>query len=184
MTDIRDDLDATLAHVWHLLETGAADSDAPARTLVLATVGVQGGAEARMVILRGVLRDENLLHIHTDIGSHKIAEIATDPSATLLIWDSGQKLQVRLRSTLAVRPGTAEEWARVPAPSRRAYGSAPPPGQPIASPDDARHGADPASFAVIEARVEEIETLCLSSDGHRRARFRCTDGFAGQWLAP
>ena len=63
MTEIWGDLDATLSHVWTLLETGAA----PARTLALATVGLRGGGEARMVVLRAAFRGENLLQIHTEL---------------------------------------------------------------------------------------------------------------------
>lgn len=184
MTETSDDLEATLAHVWATLAYGVEDSAAPARTLALATVGLDGGAEARMVILRSFCAEDATLAIHTDNASHKVGEILLQARGTLLHWDPETKLQIRLRTTLSTREGTAEEWARVPGTSQLAYGGTPPPGRPISAPDAAGRTADPARFAVIDARITEVETLWLRNNGHRRARFQRNAGFTGVWLAP
>lgn len=173
-----------LNDVWLRLDPGVAERNAPARHLVLATVGRGGGGEARTVVLRAADRRQGLLCLHTDSASAKVAELTAQPLATLLLWDPPAQVQARLRCTIAARPGTDEEWQRVPDPSRRAYGGGPPPGRPILSPGDYGADADRARFTVLEAEVAEIDVLHLGGLRHLRARFARSDGWQGQWLAP
>lgn len=177
-------LDATLDQVWYHLACGAAQPGAPARNLVLATVGVDGGAEARMVVLRGADRGAGTLTVHTDAASAKVAEIAATPQATLLVWDPLARLQIRLRARVTSRAGTEEEWSAIGDGARAVYGGTPPPGFAIARPEAHEAAPDPARFTVLTARIEEIETLHLGQDRHRRAVFRRTEGFHGTWRAP
>ncbi|MEM9248488.1 MAG: pyridoxamine 5'-phosphate oxidase [Pseudomonadota bacterium] len=182
--------------VWQRLGRGVADRRAPARHPVLATVGEarpggtrdpdQGGfaGEARIVVLREADKALGRLTIHTDEASGKVAEIRALPWATLLVWDVRARVQIRLRCRIGIRSGTQAEWARVPDPSRRAYGGAPPPGTPISAPDEYVPDADPARFTVLEADIAEIELLHLGQEQHLRAVFRRTDGWRGAWLAP
>ncbi len=183
MNDPWDDLASTLDSAWQVLNSALTDRSSPARRPVLATVGREEGAEARTVILRSVDANSATLEIHTDRASQKVAEIERKPNGTLLIWDESQELQLRLRAHLSVRPGTAAEWDRVPAASRRGYGGSLP-GTTAEDPSDFAVDPDPDRFAVIVARIEEIETLRLGNDHHRRARFRRADGFGGTWIAP
>ncbi len=170
--------------VWQRLARGVADRHAAARYPVLATVGLSGAAEARVVVLRGADRATGVLTIHTDAASGKVAEVQKVPDATLLVWDARAQRQFRLRCTVSSRPGTPEEWARVPDPSRRAYVCAPAPGTPIPRPDACTPGADATRFTVLEATLQEVEILHLGSERHLRAVFRKADGWRGQWLAP
>ena len=124
-----------------------------------------------------------MLEMHTDAASAKVTELARIPAATLLAWDPEAALQIRLRATVAARPGTAEEWAAVPDSARGAYGGTPPPGALLEQPEDHDPTPDPVRFIVLTARIEEIETLHLGPR-HSRALFRRRDGFRGQWIAP
>jgi hypothetical protein len=180
-----DSLQETLAEVWRRLSRGAADRRAPARHPVLATAGRDGGAEARILVLRGADRDGARIELHTDRLSGKAAELAADPRAALLVWDAEARLQIRLRLRAAMRTGAdaAQAWARVPESARLQYGGMPP-GTPIAAPGEDRPAAEAGRFAVLDCRVDEIETLVLGEDRHRRALFRRAEGWAGQWLAP
>lgn len=177
-------LEGTLGQVWQRLARGVADRRSPARHPVLATVGRDGGAEARSVVLRGVDAAAGALTFHTDLASAKVAEIAAEPRGTVLIWDAKAQLQMRLRVELTVRDGTQAEWAAVPEGAQRVYGGTPAPGAEIARPDAHDSAPDPARFAVVTAQVDAIETLHLGQDRHRRALFRRADGFRGVWLAP
>ena len=56
MSETGHSLAATLDRAWAMLAAGVADRTAPARHPVLATVGRGGGAEARVVVLRGADR--------------------------------------------------------------------------------------------------------------------------------
>ena len=172
----------TLDTVWTMLAQGAADRAAPARHPVLATSG-PAGPEARLLVLRAADRSAARLTFHTDAASGKCADLATDPRAAVLLWDPEAQFQVRLRVTAYLRPGSADEWAAVPDPSRRAYGGTPPPGAPLATPEAHDPAPDLARFTVIEAAIREIETLRLATP-HERAIFRAADGFRGTWRAP
>ncbi|MEM0935956.1 MAG: pyridoxamine 5'-phosphate oxidase family protein [Pseudomonadota bacterium] len=169
--------------LWQRLERGVADRRAAARHPVLATQARHGGGEARVVVLRAAARDAGVLTVHTDSASPKVAELRDEPRATLLVWETKARLQVRLRVHVTIRPGSAEEWARVPEASRLSYGGAAP-GTCVARPGDVESMADPARFAVLDAHIGEIDLLHLDQPAHRRARFCREDGWRGVWLAP
>lgn len=179
------DLARTLTEVWAALEQGAQEPDAPARFLALATAGAEGGAEARMVVLRRADRGLGTLDIHTDRASAKIGQLRADPHATLLHWDSARRLQVRLRATATLVEGepVALQWAALP-PGAQAHYGGPPPGTAVRDPHAAARTPDPARFAILSCEIGEIETLDLRADPYLRALFRREDGFAGQWIAP
>lgn len=176
------DLAGTLEAVWTMLAAGTRDRDAPARHPVLATVG-ERGAEARILVLRAADRTAGSLALYTDAATAKVAELARAPRATLLVWDPAARFQVRLRVTVTARPGTTAEWMALPDAARRVYGGDPLPGRPLPAPRDHAPDPDAARFTVLDARIDEIETLRLA-DPHERARFSRRDGFAGTWLAP
>ena len=169
--------------IWQRLARGVRDRRAASRHPVLATVGRAGGAEARVLVLRGASRANATLKLHTDSASGKVAELRAEPRACLLVWDAAARLQIRLRGRVEVRPGDAAEWRRVPEGARAAYGGTPP-GAPLAAPEEVDATPDPARFTVLTARLEEIEALHLGQPHHRRARFRADEGWAGRWIAP
>ncbi|NRA99512.1 MAG: hypothetical protein HRU32_06775, partial [Rhodobacteraceae bacterium] len=78
----------------------------------------------------------------------------------------------------------ADRWARVPEGSQRGYGSQPPPGHPVPSPEAVSQAPAIENFAPVQARITGIDTLVLDPTCHRRARFDRADGFAGTWCAP
>lgn len=186
MTEWWDHLDTMLDQVWFRLRRGVADRDAPARYLVLATAGQGGGAEARMVVLRGADRAEATLVAHTDTLSAKVAELRADPRATLLMWDAKALLQVRLKCEVGVDTGSCVKgyWRGVPEPARRVYGGMPPPGDVLLEPEELVETSAQDRFAVMTFKVREIDALHLSSPKHHRALFGWKDGWAGRWIAP
>ena len=186
MVDWHDDLEDLHDALWRILERGVADRDAPARHPVLATAGLEGGAEARVVVLRAASAEDAVLEVHTDTASAKIGELARDPAVTLLVWDPEVRLQIRMRARAEIMKGAgaARVWDRIPQSARAVYGGAPRPGTGIARPEDFKPGSDPARFAVVTFRAHEIETLHLGPDRHRRALYRESDNWHGVWLAP
>lgn len=175
----------TLDAVWRRLDGAVRRHSGPARYLTFATSGLKGGAEARMIILRTADRASGTLTVHTHSLSHKVAEIAADPTATLLMWDPQVGLQARLRVTARAREGDDTDWARVPSEGRRRnYGNLPP-AMPIASPEvTVTSVATRTNFTVITARIERIETLHLGRDMIRRAQFPRSIDFQGRWITP
>lgn len=179
-------LPGTLDQVWQRLARGVTDRRAPARHPVLATAGLDGGAEARIVVLRAVDRALGRIEVHTDTASGKIAEIRADPGAALVIWEPRAQFQIRLGATATILTGAdaAARWARIPEGARVNYGGDPAPGTPLTDPSDHASGASQDRFAVLDLRIDAIETLHLGRTRHRRARFLRADGFAGHWVAP
>jgi pyridoxamine 5'-phosphate oxidase len=175
---------AMLDQVWQRLERGVADRTAPARHPVLATVG--DGGEARIVVLRAANRDAATVALHTDLRSAKVAQLRSEPRATLLVWDAAAQLQIRLRLRIGILTGqgVAPDWDRVPQDARLVYGADPAPGTPVSSPHGVILSADPAAFAVLRGVIDQIETLHLGPDLHRRCRFSAVDGWRGEWLSP
>lgn len=178
-------LDSLHDQVWLRLQRGVADRHAPARHPVLATVTPGGMPQARTVVLRGADPDEAVLEVHTDLLSAKVGDLRVNPMAALHVWDAGAHLQTRIEARAAILTGAAvaQDWARVPDPSRQSYGSQPPPGTPI---DDALAYAkrpDVACFAVLRLTVMAIDAVHLGPQ-HRRARYTRETGWRGQWLAP
>ncbi len=184
MTDWTASLAGLHDRAWRLLEAGAAEPDHAFRTPCLATTGLGGGAEARMVVLRGAERNATRLEIHTDRASRKVDEIAATPLATLLFWTPEDLLQVRARCHIKVRTGDPVQatWDAIPEEARRNYGGRPPPSTPLARDTDYAKSPERDRFAILAAEVSSLEILHLGAF-HRRAIF--TGGAdAGTWLAP
>lgn len=170
---------------WQRLTRGVADRRAAARHPVFATVSPDGLPEARTVVLRGASRSAATVEVHTDGGSDKIASLRANPAAQLMIWDTRPKLQLRLSTRVEIAQGAevAARWQEVPEGSRMAYGASPTPGTPIPHAHAYEKLANRDWFTVLTCHIESIELMQLV-DPHRRAVFRASDGWIGQWWVP
>ncbi|OSP54525.1 pyridoxamine 5'-phosphate oxidase family protein [Pseudoruegeria sp. SK021] len=186
MTDWWAELGQLQDRFWTCLCDGAAGRHPAARFLALATAGQTGGAEARMVVLRGADRGNGSLTVHTDTLSAKVSELRADPRASLLFWDPDLRLQVRLKVEVGIDTGQVvdADWQRVPEPARRVYGILPPPGADLTAPVDLATLPDRSRFAVMTCTITRIDALHLGRTTHRRAMFRRSDDWIGQWIAP
>lgn len=172
--------------IWQELARASHDRHHAWRTPVLATVGRDGLANARVVVLREVDVAHQTLRVYTDARSHKVRELLQEPQALFVFWSDRLNWQLRVRVAIAVEtagPGVQARWQRV-----RQSASAADYLGPVA-PGDALEAAqgEPAAaddehhFALLGAQVLEIDWLELSRDGHRRASLRAD---SWQWLAP
>lgn len=190
------DLGASLAQVWSLLERGAADRRSPFHTPVIATVSPEGEPAVRVMVLRGVDRAARTLRVHTDVRSQKLAHLRAQSRAGVIVYDARAKIQVRLSALATIHTQDAVAgagWAASRPQSRLCYEQDVAPGLPIAHPLDApppdRRFAEgdvgEANFAVVLLQVDHVEWLYLAVAGHRRASW-CWDGadWKGSWLAP
>ncbi|MEM0946270.1 MAG: pyridoxamine 5'-phosphate oxidase family protein [Pseudomonadota bacterium] len=183
MSDVRESLSATRELAWRRLLAAPNERTCPFRTPALCTNGTNG-PEARLLVLRAVKDNPLTLVFHTDAASGKVTQLKTDPRAAFLFWDPIAGLQVRIRATIAQRPGTAEEWSKIPQTAQQAYGGTPPPGTVMAGPRDHDPAPDPERHMILTAQVIDLETLWIDRLPHVRASFNASDGFQGQWLAP
>ena len=170
---------------WRQLMTDAVLLTPNART-VFATIGLDGGPEARIVVLRGADRQAGTVAVHTDNGSVKITELNRDPRASLHIWNEETQLQMRLRGEvdIATGPSVSHLWSRMPDRSRANYGVSPTPGTVIAESDAYTRSPDPNRLAQLTLQISEMDVVHLSDDYHRRALYRRADNWQGVWLAP
>lgn len=182
-------LAAALAAAWALLAKAAAEPRHPARVVQLATRGTDGAPRLRSVILRGADPATRTLSAYTDRRSGKVAEIAAEPRAAVLAWDTEARVQIRLTGRAELRlagPAWQAAWDALPEAARRDYAQQGAPGTPCPAPPGAPAHPDLARhFAVLTVTVETLDWLRLAPEPHRRAGF-VLDGDAprGTWLVP
>lgn len=188
-------------HCFALLARGVRDRRSACHLAVLATTGLDGFPAARTVVLRAVDAAARTLRFHTDRRSPKLAALAADPRMAIHFYDPRARLQFRFRAIAALHVGdetTQAVWRDVAPFSRRCYlgltpgsvSAAPTSGLPpeletrAPGPEESASGL--ANFAVLRARLVELDWLHLAAAGHRRARFDWSDPAApaATWLAP
>ncbi|SEA52004.1 pyridoxamine 5'-phosphate oxidase family protein [Rubrimonas cliftonensis] len=195
-----DDLDESLAEAWRLLARGAADRRSAMHVAQLASVGLDGGARLRSVVLRGAERAARRLRVHTDARSTKAEEIAREARVELCAYDPRAKIQVRARGTAVVAadgPEADAAWAGSSPGSRLCYRALPPgaalnaprEGDPTAAMRAAPLEAGRENFRAVLLTVDRVEWLYLAARGHRRAVFDWRgqvrgEGWTGRWVAP
>jgi hypothetical protein len=194
-----DDLSRVLDSAWVLLGRGSADRRSPLHTPVVASVGVDGAPEARVMVLRKAERATGLLRFHTDARSPKVASLHGRPVA-VLGYHPGEAVQLRLTGVAEVvteGPEVDAIWAQSTEFARRCYMVEAGPGTPLPAPGSGLpadvEGRKPelaelvparANFAIVRVRVTRLDWLHLAQAGHRRAVFDAGDGWAGGWVVP
>lgn len=157
--------------IWKELGRASVDRHHAWRTPVLATVGCDGSPNARTVVLRMVNANQQIFCIYTDARSTKVSELAKEPKAVLAFWSARLDWQLRVKVAISVTtdgPELQALWQKVQQSASAAnYMATAAPGteRPEAfSSADSAIGAH--HFAVLNARVLEIDWLELGQDGH------------------
>jgi hypothetical protein len=192
MSQRLDDLSRIHQACWDELLLAAGDKSHGWRMMALATVaapapdddGSAPQADLRSVVLRAVDLPERTLMFFTDARSPKVAQMAAQPAATLLVWCPRLGWQLRMRTRMEVETcglRVSSHWARLKMkPAAHDYLSPLPPGTPVLHPRPERGTRE--HFAVVQAQVQAIDWLELHPDGQRRASFDANG--RGQWLTP
>jgi hypothetical protein len=145
-----------LAQAWSLLETGCADPAHGCHWPVLATVALDGSADARTVVLRAVDRGARELSVHSDARAGKLAQLRANAQACLVFHEPSARTQLRASGPMRIHEGdeaAAQAWAALRPQSRSLYDGF-------------------ARFALLRLQVVALDWLLLDPAGHRRARFR------------
>ncbi|MDP4873588.1 MAG: pyridoxamine 5'-phosphate oxidase family protein [Sphingorhabdus sp.] len=197
------DLDASFAEAWNVVEAGVTDRNSPAHTPTVGTVDADGTPQLRIMILRAVSRDSRSLRFHTDARSEKIAQLQSGAATSVLVYDAAAKAQIRLsgRAHITSDGDLADTaWSGSTPFARRCYMAEAAPGTRIAQPSSGLpewiEGKQPeeeqladyrGNFAALMFQVDSIEWLYLANAGHRRARWQWDQTqnlWLGRWLVP
>jgi pyridoxamine 5'-phosphate oxidase len=185
-----DDLAASCAYGWSMLERGVKDRKAAFHTPSVATITASGSPTIRTLVLRGCDTKARHLRFHTDTRSGKIAELQANPKGAIHFYDAGTKIQLRLGVRFEMLRGLDYDaaWQATRPMSRECYQVTQGPGSPIDTPQEVRFDAattqdGEAHFVPVRAHVETMEWLYLAARGHRRALFDFTQD-TQSWLVP
>ncbi len=179
---------ATLAEieaaVWQELVRAAQDKSHAWRLPVLATADA-GVPDARTVVLRDVLPQQQELLIYTDARSAKARQLQVQPAGVLVMWSPVLSWQLRLRVNLTLETSglrVSSRWAQLGMSAAANDYLAPlPPGTAVSQPLAPTRGSR-SHFALITAHVVALDWLELSPSGHRRALFDDNEG--ARWVTP
>lgn len=193
-------LDNLWEEIWSSLAQGANSSKNPFGTPVLSS-GEKDRIDSRIVILRKVDNEKRVLICHSDMRAKKVQQLKLLPSGSWLFWHAEDRVQIRIRTQCTIHhldEVAKAAWEELSPSSKTNYSVSLRPGEEISSPEigisayDRNMSPDAETedpwfqhFAVILSNVQEIEWLCLSRAGHRRAKFIISDqGVEKAWIVP
>lgn len=131
-------LQKTNTEAWSILGAAVKDPKSPFRYLTLCTIADGDVPRARLLVLRDVVMRERRLEFHTDIRSPKWRELNANACVTVLGFDPGQRLQLRLEGTASLYGTECDEnqiaWSALSPWTQRTYCGGPP-GDPLATGD-------------------------------------------------
>ena len=198
--DYYNDLDKVYLKIWNLLDLGLKNRDAPFHIPVF-ICGNENNFDGRIVVLRGVNDKEKKLWFHSDIRSNKIKILKKNPNATLLFYDKGEKIQLRISGKVSInykKERTKVSWQKTTHMSRQCYLGDKAPGSDVLFPtsgltaevDNLKYTKEESeigykNFCVIETFIKSIEWLYLAAKGHRRGYFTFkNNSLEKKWLIP
>lgn len=192
-----------LSKIFAMLTRGVADRKSPLHTPTLATVGIDGSPQTRIIVFRKFLPEVRSLIFHTDSRSPKIEEIRADRRVSWLFYHAGEKMQFRIagEATIQAKAENAlklKQWQATQAFGRRCYmGEAPScvvaeatSGMPAEienrEPTIEESEVGFPNFAVISTKISSIDCLELYATGHRRTLFTWNENDEPEmrWLTP
>ena len=187
-------LKETLDASFKVLENAIENRRNLFHTPVLSTLS-DSKINSRVIVLRGFDPEKRALRIHTDSRSRKIKDISENSDATLLGYDPGLKIQLKLHGSIDThyQDKIADlAWRDSQEMSKVCYSVSESPGKNI---DDPRNydvdsknidlNKGYKNFAVINFHFSSLEFLYLRSSGHRRSiHVWETEELRSNWMVP
>ncbi|SLN62027.1 pyridoxamine 5'-phosphate oxidase [Roseovarius albus] len=163
---------------WQQLAKASQSPSSHYRYPSLSTVGLDGSAQSRIVVLRHVTPARRELVFYTDINSKKWPELRKNPRTSVLAYDATDRTQLRMNGRVALLGPeadlTRQYWRALPEHARRDYT-----GGPLGELDEADK-TDPAvakgdrgsnAFGVLLVTVNDLDWLKLAKEGNPQAKF-------------
>ena len=150
---------------------------------------------SRVIVLRGFDPEKRTLRIHTDSRSRKIKDVSENSDATLLGYDPGLKIQLKLHGSIDThyQDNIADlAWRDSQEMSKVCYSISESPGKEIDDPgkydvdsENINLNEGYKNFAVINFHFNSLEFLYLMSSGHRRSiHVWETEELRSNWMVP
>ncbi|MEM7004546.1 MAG: pyridoxamine 5'-phosphate oxidase family protein [Pseudomonadota bacterium] len=170
------------------LQRACADPRSPFRWPILCTAGPL--PSGRVVVLRKFDSESGSLIFYTDQRTDKCRDLAHQDRAECVFFDPKKMIQLRAQgiARLISDAGLTEmHFQRVNDNAKKDYGSKKAPGTVLEEPPcvQSSEQGSARNFSVIELRIEAIDWLKLSREGHKRARLDWVgDGTSNSWIVP
>ena len=184
--------------IWSMLDDAVTNRSSQFRIPTF-ICGHNNDIDGRIVVLRKVDQQNNLVQFHSDIRSDKIKLLKNNPNAALLFYDKDEKIQVRLKVNCIINHKndiTKNSWGKTQHISRKCYLVDNGPGTKSDVPtsglkpeldsfDYTKEQSEEGykNFTVIQCKIKSIEWLYLAAKGHRRAKFDLENN-KDTWLVP
>ncbi|GAB3337759.1 pyridoxamine 5'-phosphate oxidase family protein [Marivirga atlantica] len=173
--------------VFDLLKRAAADNRSAMHFVTLATIK-NDTPNLRTVVLRNFNENDQAAIIYTDERSSKVHELKENKNATILAYDKGHKIQLKLIGEAHVHHQNdlaLSHWLNLKG-GKEAYNTTKAPGSEVKSLERAhtfKKEFDEEHFAVIEFNIKVIAVLQLNGSEHIRV---CIDlkNNKSSWLVP
>ena len=199
--DFYNDLDKIVDALWDLLLIGKNKSKSEFHQGYIATYN-NNYPSIRTVVLRHVNKSKNTISFHTDIRSTKIEELKDNNKLSMLFYDHGKKIQLKISGDAVIHNKNDQSrnaWDQSRSFSKKCYivenapgtssdkpvsGYLPEHEQDLPNEDILEKGY--ANFTLVEIQISNIEWLYLHRDGHRRALFTFENNVLTKksWLTP
>ncbi len=199
--DFYNDLDKIVDALWDLLLIGKNKSKSEFHQGYIATYN-NNYPSIRTVVLRHVNKSKNTISFHTDIRSKKIEELKDNNKLSMLFYDHGKKIQLKISGDAVIHNEndlSRNAWDQSRSFSKKCYivenapgtssdkpvsGYLPEHEQDLPNEDVLEKGY--ANFTLVEIQISNIEWLYLHRDGHRRALFTFENNvlIKKSWLTP
>ena len=169
------------------LKNGLTEKNHPLRYCTLATVGLDRVARLRTVVIRN-MTDDFVFSIYTDKRSKKIIHIKENKMVSMLFYDPGKLMQIKIEGTAVINKNhevLKALWKKVDAASQKDYTTALPPGSTVKDPELVEFLRDEDYFCLLEIHPFKIEYLRLKRPHHLRVRYSYKEGsWKGEFLVP
>jgi len=187
-------LEETLDASFKVLENAVENRRSLFHTPVLSTFS-DSKINSRVIVLRAFDPEKRILRIHSDSRSRKIKDVSENSDATLLGYDPGLKIQLKLHGSIDThyQDNIADlAWRDSQEMSKVCYSISESPGKEIDDPgkydvDSENINIDEGykNFAVINFHFNSLEFLYLRSSGHRRSiHLWETEELRSNWMVP
>ena len=187
-------LEETLEASIKVLENAVENRRSLFHTPVLSTFS-DSKINSRVIVLRAFDPEKRILRIHSDSRSRKIKDVSENSDATLLGYDPGLKIQLKLHGSIDThyQDSIADlAWKDSQEMSKVCYSISESPGKEIDDPgkydvdsENINLNEGYKNFAVINFHFNSLEFLYLRSSGHRRSiHVWETEELRSNWMVP